>query len=101
MKRLILSIGLSVALLGCSDKEQSPAKPVAAAKTPAGDVAAGKAFAEKECKGCHGMDGKGIAPAIPNLAAQNEQYLAAALQAYKGRKRMHAALREKIGRAHV
>ena len=94
MKRLILSIGLSFALLGCSDREQSPARPSAAPKAPAGDAVAGKAFAEKECKSCHGLDGKGIAPAIPHLAAQREPYLAAALKAYKERKRMHAALRE-------
>ena len=93
MKRLILSIGLLAALLGCSDKEQSPANPAAVAKPPAGDVAAGRNFAEKECKVCHGLDGKGVGPAIPNLAAQNQQYLAAALAAYKERKRLHAALR--------
>ena len=49
MKRLILSIGLSLALLGCPDQGQSPpAKPAAAAKAPAADVAAGKVFAERD-----------------------------------------------------
>jgi cytochrome c553 len=58
------------------------------------DIAAGKAFAERECKACHGTDGRGTAPAIPHLAAQRERYLLAALKAYKEGKRTHAALRE-------
>jgi len=93
MKRLMLGIVLSAALLGCSDNEQGmPAK-----RTPekqAADVAAGKAFAERECKACHGMDGKGAAPGIPSLAAQHSGYLTAALNEYKVGKRTHAALRE-------
>lgn len=93
MKRLMLAIALSLALIGCSEQDRSPSK-TTAAKQPAGDVAAGKIFAEKECKGCHGLEGKGAAPGIPHLAAQREQYLVAALKGYKERKRMHAALRE-------
>jgi len=89
MRRLALGIVLAAVLAACGEK-QPPAPP----KTPAADLAAGKAFAERDCKGCHGLDGKGIAPAIPHLAAQNERYLLAALQEYRLRKRMHAALRE-------
>jgi cytochrome c553 len=92
MKSLALAILLSTALAGCSDREQTPAKP--AAKVAAADAAAGRAFAERECKGCHGLDGRGVAPAIPHLAAQREDYLASALKAYKERRRTHAALRE-------
>ena len=65
-----------------------------AAKAPAADVAAGKAFAQRECAGCHGLDGKGAAPAIPHLAAQRERYLVAALNAYREGKRTHAALKQ-------
>jgi len=93
MKRLTLGIVLSVALVGCTDQGQPPAKTTAQKLAPV-DVAAGKAFAERECKGCHGLDGKGAAPGIPHLAAQRERYLLAALKAYKEGKRMHAALRE-------
>jgi cytochrome c553 len=49
--------------------------------------------AEKECKGCHGLDGKGAAPGIPHLAGQRGRYIMAALQEYKESKRVHAALR--------
>lgn len=88
MKNSILSvIALSVALLGCTDK----AGPTAQA--PAADTAAGKIIAERDCKACHGLDGKGIAPAIPNLAAQRERYLFNSLKEYKDGKRAHAALK--------
>ena len=92
MKHLVLGVMLSVALIGCADKEGSTAKP-ASAKQAAADVGAGKAIAERECKGCHGADGKGTAPAIPNLAGQQERYLLASLNAYKDGKRTHAALK--------
>jgi cytochrome c553 len=93
MKRFTLTIALSAVLLGCPGKDQGTSKP-APAKQAAADLAAGKAFAERECKGCHGLEGGGAAPAIPHLAAQREAYLVAALNAYKEGKRTHAALRE-------
>jgi cytochrome c553 len=94
MKRLTLGIALSLALVGCADKD-TPAKAEKKAEKPvATDVAAGKAFAERECKGCHGLDGRGAASGIPHLAAQSERYLVAALKEYKEGKRTHAALRE-------
>src|SRR5450631_3802473 len=86
MKNILLAIFLSVALIGCSD-DGSPQKQSAA------DIQAGKAIAEKECKGCHGLDGKGTAAGIPNLAGQRGRYIMAALQEYKDNKRVHAALR--------
>lgn len=58
---------------------QKPAR----AQTPAeGDKAAGKA-AGAGCAGCHGNDGVSTNPAIPSLAGQDAQYLAAALREYK------------------
>jgi cytochrome c553 len=88
MKRLMLGLALSLALIGCSQNE--PAKPT----QPAADAAAGKALAERECKGCHGLDGKGTIPAIPTLAGQSERYLIASLAEYRDGKRSHAALRD-------
>lgn len=48
----------------------------------AGDPAAGK---EKSttCAACHGIDGMATQPIYPNLAGQNEQYLADSIKAYK------------------
>ena len=92
MRRLTLGIVLSVALFGCGEKEPPPVKGKVE-KQVAADAAAGKAFAERECKACHGLDGRGTAPAIPNLAGQRENYLVVALKEYKEGKRTHAALR--------
>ena len=86
MKHLLLAMFLSVALIGCSD-QGGPEKQSAA------DISAGRVVADKECKGCHGLDGKGVAAGIPNLAGQRQRYIMAALQEYKDGKRVHAALR--------
>ena len=93
MKQLLFAITLSVALFGCADKEGAPAGSTAGAPMAA-DLGAGKALAERECKGCHGLDGRGTAPAIPNLAAQRESYLLESIAAYKEGRRTHAALRD-------
>lgn len=60
----------------------------------AADLAAGKVLAERECRGCHGLDGKGAAPGIPNLAAQDVHYLYESMKAYQEGRRTHAALRD-------
>jgi cytochrome c553 len=86
MKHLLLALFLSVALIGCSDNG-APEKQTQA------DIAAGKVVADRECKGCHGLDGKGTAAGIPNLAGQRGRYLMASLKEYKDRVRTHAALR--------
>jgi len=91
MTRLIPVVLLSAALLGCQDKSQEPAKP---APLSSADLAAGKAITDRDCQGCHGANGGGIAPAIPHLAAQRADYLVSALVAYKEGRRTHAALRE-------
>jgi cytochrome c553 len=84
MKNLAWCAVLAVALVGCSEEE---------AAAPA-DIAAGKAIAETQCAGCHGLDGAGTAPGIPNMAAQIDKYLLGSLQAYEEGKRTHAALKD-------
>ena len=96
MKTLIPGILLlSLTLFGCSENKEPAAKsaPVVVS-APKGNVAAGKAIAEKQCQACHGLNGGGVAPAIPHLAAQRERYLLASLKEYKDGKRSHAALRD-------
>jgi cytochrome c553 len=88
VKALALAAGLSLSLIGCSDEQGS------SGKQAKGNPAAGKAIAERDCKGCHGLDGKGTAVAIPNLGGQSERYLVASLTEYREGKRSHAALRE-------
>jgi len=91
--RIFLGLLICAALVACSNKDESASK-AAAGKASAADLAAGKAVAERECKGCHGLDGKSIAPGIPNLAAQRDRYLIEAMDAYKQGKRIHAVLRK-------
>lgn len=86
MKHLLLATLMSLALAACSD-QGTPEQQLAA------DISAGQAVADRECKGCHGMDGKGAAPGIPHLAGQRGRYLMVALQEYKDNLRVHAALR--------
>jgi cytochrome c553 len=93
MKTILLGVALSLTLMGCGQEKESTAK-AAPEKMPAADLGAGKAIAERSCKSCHGLDGKGVGPAIPHLSAQRERYLVASLKEYKDGKRTHAALRD-------
>ena len=93
MRNILLGLALSLTLIGCSPDKESATK-TAPEKPPAADIGAGKAIAEKGCKNCHGLDGKGAGPAIPHLSAQREAYLVASLKEYKEGKRTHAALQD-------
>ncbi len=96
MKNVLLMVALCAALAACSEKTPSGDR-MTTARPPAtqpGDVQAGRKVAEAECKSCHGLDGKSVAPAIPHLAGQRERYLLAALKEYREGKRTHAALRQ-------
>ncbi len=93
MNRFMLAIVLSIAVIGCTDKDVAPAK-TPPEKQSTADIKAGKTIADRDCKACHGLNGGGTAPGIPHLAAQRESYLLASLKAYKDAKRSHAALRD-------
>lgn len=54
----------------------------------AADPAAGKAKAA-QCAACHGANGIAVMPDAPNLAGQNEMYLAKALRDYRSGARKH------------
>ncbi|UCH73483.1 MAG: cytochrome c4 [Rhodospirillales bacterium] len=85
MRYIVLSVVMALALTGC-DEDQEAAPPA--------DIAAGKAIAESLCAACHGLDGRGKAHGIPNLASQNEDYLIESLHAYEEGTRTHAALKD-------
>ncbi len=87
--RAVLISAVLAAGLGVRD---SSAQSATAAPTSA-DVAAGKTLVEQQCKACHGLDGHGVAPGIPNLAGQNYRYLVAALSEYRQGQRIHAAVK--------
>jgi mono/diheme cytochrome c family protein len=87
---LILVAGLWLAI-GCSDAERpaepappSAVPPVAPAPTPAGDVAAAQAEAEKifseRCVTCHGANGAGDGPASAGLVPKPRNFQDSAWQ---------------------
>ncbi|MGA7180903.1 MAG: c-type cytochrome [Thiobacillaceae bacterium] len=89
---------ICLVLCACSGKEESP-KQAAASKAPpalTADVATGRTLVDKQCAGCHGLDGRSTAPDIPHLAAQRADYLTLAMHEYKDGARVHAALHELI-----
>jgi cytochrome c553 len=45
-----------------------------------------------QCVGCHGANGRGLAPGTPHLAGQDEAYLNAALRAYRSGSRQAAPM---------
>jgi len=92
MKCLAFALLISVALAAGWDVRDSSAQEATAAPTKA-EIDAGKTLAEQQCKGCHGLDGHGVAPAIPNLAGQRDPYLVAALSEYRQGQRIHAGAR--------
>ena len=53
-----------------------------------GDAAAGR-VKTRACVTCHGVDGMSRVPSAPNLAGQNEWYLAKQLSDYRSGKRTH------------
>ncbi len=96
MKTLWSGLVLLSALIGCTDTSEPAAKPTAE-NLPAADAGAGRVVAERHCRACHGLDGKGAAPAIPHLAAQPERYLLASVKEYAQGRRTHAALTDLMG----
>jgi len=86
MKNILFGV-VALTLLAACAKEPEPTEPVI-------DLAAGAAIAEADCSGCHGMDGRGDTPKIPNLTAQPTEYLVNAMHAYRDGQRHHAALQD-------
>lgn len=61
---------------------------LAAAPSFGADMAAGKRKAQA-CAPCHGIDGVGKNPTVPNIAGESEIYLASQLEAFRSGKRSH------------
>jgi cytochrome c553 len=101
MVRFSLGVLLLAALLACGDRQPASPKSVAekpaekaATESVATDPAAGKSIAQRHCFECHGADGAGAAPGIPQLAQQGAAYLVQAMQQYAAGKRPHAVLKD-------
>lgn len=60
--------------------------PLSAWSAQATDTAAGRAKA-KVCQTCHGIDGVGKMPIVPNIAGESEIYLVKQLKAFRSGER--------------
>lgn len=85
-KHIFALVTFLIVLTGCSEKHGAQDL----SKLPL-DMEAGKIVAQNSCAICHGMDGKGVADNIPNLAAQIETYLLKAVQSYDHGKRVDSS----------
>lgn len=91
MNKTVPTLILTTLLLAACGKEPAPAPESGMQQA---DLAAGKAVAEAKCVSCHGLDGKGTGPDIPNLGGQKEAYLLNALNGYRTGTRQHAMLQQ-------
>jgi cytochrome c553 len=62
-----------------------------ASSSMAADIAAGKSRAA-QCAACHGPDGHAVMPQSPNLAGQDEDYLAEQLKAFRSGERQNETM---------
>jgi cytochrome c553 len=62
-----------------------------ASSSMAADIAAGKSRAA-QCAACHGPDGHAVMPQTPNLAGQDEDYLAEQLKAFRSGERQNETM---------
>jgi cytochrome c553 len=92
MKCIARALVICAALAAGLGLRVSYAQDATAAPTAA-DVDAGKVLVQQQCKACHGVDGRSIAPGIPNLAGQSYRYLVTALREYRQGQRIHAAVK--------
>src|SRR5690242_4606384 len=53
------------------------------------DAALGKAKVQAVCAVCHGIDGVGKNPDVPNLAGESQQYIQKQLKAFRSGERHH------------
>ena len=87
--KLLTILGCLVCLIGCSDTTPASISPASAngARPPKLGL----------CAGCHGETGKAVLPDYPNLAGQNQRYLASSLRAYQTGERKNSAMRAMVG----
>ena len=78
--RLMLVAAALIGLVaGCDNVERS--------RDTANPNVSGDTLAMQVCSNCHGPTGNSVSPNFPNLAAQQEAYVAAQLHAFKGHSR--------------
>lgn len=74
-----IGLGLSVSL--CLGALSLPVR--------AADISAGQAKVKSTCRVCHGLDGLGKMPDVPNLAGEGAIYISKQLKAFRSGERTH------------
>ena len=92
-KLVLASVGYLACLIGCGESTPPSASPNAGTAMPKGDRPPKLGL----CAGCHGETGKAVLADYPNLAGQNQRYLANSLRAYKTGERQSSAMRAMVG----
>jgi len=80
---MLVAAALTGLMAGCTNVERS--------RDTANPAVSGDTLAMQVCSNCHGPTGNSVSPNFPNLAAQQEVYLAAQLHAFKGHSRVDPA----------
>ena len=83
MRMLLATAVMTGLMASCANVERS--------RDTANPAVSGSALAMQVCSNCHGPTGNSVSPNFPNLAAQQEVYLAAQLHAFKAHSRMDPA----------
>lgn len=65
---------------------------LAAGPAAAGDLEAGRKTVRSTCQVCHGLNGIGTNPTVPNLAGESHQYIVKQLKAFRSGARQHAQM---------
>lgn len=74
LRRLVAGFGVALWAVSGMSWAAGPVAPVG------DDLATGAQLAAKHCASCHGATGQGVTREFPNLAGQNEKYLAKQLR---------------------
>ncbi len=81
MLRYLVQTGIPLVICLCLTGRAFP--------TVAADIAAGQAKVKSTCRVCHGIDGLGKMPDVPNLAGEGAIYISKQLKAFRSGERTH------------
>lgn len=93
-KLVLASVGGLACLIGCGEPTPPSVRPGASATISSKSE---RPIKLGLCAGCHGETGKAVLADYPNLAGQNQRYLANSLRAYKTGERQSSAMRAMVG----
>ena len=88
-RRFIVAIGSNERMQGVLRGLVAIAAAFALSSQGSADAMLGKAKVQAVCAVCHGVDGIGKNPDVPNLAGESQQYIQKQLKAFRSGGRQH------------